>query len=298
MSIIELTEKSNPDTINIDLMNGYEIAQIINKEDAKVAAAVNKVLDSVGIAIDTIAEAFLANGRLAYFGAGTSGRLCVLDAAECPPTFSTPPEMVQTFIAGGPQALTRAVEHAEDNSELALEDLQAFNPQPKDIIVAVSASGNPLYAVTILSEAKKRGIKTIGITSNPNARIKTWCDIFINPDVGPEALTGSSRLKSGTAQKMILNMLTTGAMIRIGKTYKNYMIDVSVSSKKLYDRACRIISEISRIDYNQAEKYLAESHNNVKAACVMAAKKCSLAEAVSLLEANHGILRKIIKDNH
>lgn len=298
MSIIELTEKSNPDTINIDLMNGYEIAQIINKEDAKVAAAVNKVLDSVGTAIDTIAEAFLAGGRLAYFGAGTSGRLCVLDAAECPPTFSTPPEMVQAFIAGGAPALTQAVEHAEDNSGLALEDLQAFNPQPEDIIVAVSASGNPQYAVTILSEAKKRGIKTIGITSNPNARIKAYSDIFINPDVGPEALTGSSRLKSGTAQKMILNMLTTGAMIRIGKTYKNYMIDVSVSNQKLYDRACRIISEISGIGYNQAEKYLAESHNNVKAACVMAAKKCSLAEAVSLLEANHGILRKIIKDNH
>lgn len=298
MSIIELTEKSNPDTINIDLMNGYEIAQIINKEDAKVAAAVNKVLDSVGAAIDTIAEAFLAGGRLAYFGAGTSGRLCILDAAECPPTFSTPPEMVQAFIAGGAPALTQAVEHAEDNSGLALEDLQAFNPQPEDIIVAVSASGNPQYAVTILSEAKKQGIKTIGITSNPNARIKAYSDIFINPDVGPEALTGSSRLKSGTAQKMILNMLTTGAMIRIGKTYKNYMIDVSVSNQKLYDRACRIISEISGIGYNQAEKYLAESHNNVKAACVMAAKKCSLAEAVSLLEANHGILRKIIKDNH
>ena len=294
MADISLTEKSNPATTDIDLMDSFHIAQAINNEDKKVALAIGKVLPEIGRAIEMIAEAFQKGGRLAYFGAGTSGRLGVLDASECWPTFGVEHGMVSGFIAGGDKALRLSVEAAEDSSEFGLSDLSAFAPTPNDVIVGISAGGNPQYVLAILEEAKKAGCRTIGISSNPEAKLKPLCDIFINPIVGEEVLTGSSRLKSGTAQKMILNMLSTGAMIRIGKTYKNYMIDVRMVNEKLLDRGCRFVSEIAKISYDEAQKYIEQSGKNVKTACVMAIKKCSKAEAEQQLAAVKGILRKVI----
>lgn len=294
MADISLTEKSNPATTDIDLMDSFHIAQAINNEDKKVALTIEKVLPEIGRAIEMIAEAFQKGGRLAYFGAGTSGRLGVLDASECWPTFGVEHGMVSGFIAGGDKALRLSVEAAEDSSEFGLSDLSAFAPTPNDVIVGISAGGNPQYVLAILEEAKKAGCRTIGISSNPEAKLKPLCDIFINPIVGEEVLTGSSRLKSGTAQKMILNMLSTGAMIRIGKTYKNYMIDVRMVNEKLLDRGCRFVSEIAKISYDEARKYIEQSGKNVKTACVMAIKKCSKTEAEQQLAAAKGILRKVI----
>ena len=294
MADISLTEKSNPATTDIDLMDSFHIAQAINNEDKKVALAIEKVLPEIGRAIEMIAEAFQKGGRLAYFGAGTSGRLGVLDASECWPTFGVEHGMVSGFIAGGDKALRLSVEAAEDSSEFGLSDLSAFAPTPNDVIVGISAGGNPQYVLAILEGAKKAGCRTIGISSNPEAKLKPLCDIFINPIVGEEVLTGSSRLKSGTAQKMLLNMLSTGAMIRIGKTYKNYMIDVRMVNEKLLDRGCRFVSEIAKISYDEAQKYIEQSGKNVKTACVMAIKKCSKAEAEQQLAAVKGILRKVI----
>ncbi len=295
MANVALTEKRNPATADIDLMDSYQIAQAINNEDKKVAAAVEKTLPQIGQAIELIAQAFQKGGRLAYFGAGTSGRLGVLDASECWPTFGVEHGMVCGFIAGGDQALRFSVENAEDNAELALQDLAAFNPRPQDIVVGISAGGGPCYVLTVLEQAQKRGCKTIGISSNPEAKLQQFSDIFINPVVGEETITGSSRMKSGTAQKMILNMLSTGAMIRIGKTYGNYMIDLRLMNEKLLDRGSRIVSEIAGVAYAQAQKYIELSGHNVKIACVMAIKQCSRQEAEQLLAANEGILKKVIR---
>ena len=294
MTNIALTERRNPLTTDIDLMDSYQIAQAINNEDKKVALAIEKVLPQIGKAIELIAQAFANGGRLAYFGAGTSGRLGVLDASECWPTFGVETGMVCGFIAGGDRALRFSIENSEDSAELALADLKTFAPTPRDIVVGISASGNPRYVLTILEKAQQLGCQTIGISSNPEAKLQKYSDIFINPVVGEEAITGSSRMKSGTAQKMVLNMLSSGSMIRIGKTYQNYMIDVRMVNEKLIDRGCRFVSEIAQISYEQAQKYLELSGMNVKTACVMAIKQCAKADAEQLLQQAGGILRKVI----
>ena len=290
-----LTELRNTDTINIDLMDSAQIVSLINQEDMKVALAVQKVLPDVAKAVDYIAEAFAKGGRLAYFGAGTSGRIGILDASECVPTFGAAPEMVQAFIAGGEKAIIHSVENAEDRADLAEEDVAKFAPTKNDVVVAISASGNPDYVVKVLQKAKELGAVTVAVSSNPEAKMQQFADVFINPIVGPEVVTGSSRMKSGTAQKMVLNMLTTAAMIRIGKTYENLMIDVSVSNQKLYDRACRIVADITKLDYQQAEEYLKASGLKVKVACVMARLKCCKDEALQKLEQQGGVLRRVIK---
>ncbi len=294
MSKIALTERRNPATADIDLMDSFHIAKAINNEDKKVAIAIEQTLPQIGEAIEVIAQAFQKGGRLAYFGAGTSGRLGVLDASECWPTFGVEHGMVCGYIAGGDRALRFSIENSEDSSDLALQDLQSFAPTPDDIIVGISANGGPRYVLTVLEQAQKIGCKTIGISSNPEAKLQHFSDIFINPVVGEEAITGSSRMKSGTAQKMILNMLTTGAMVRIGKTYQNYMIDVRMVNEKLIDRGCRFVSEIAQIPYDEAKKYIELSGHKVKTACVMAIKNCSKAEAENLLNDKNGILRKVI----
>lgn len=294
MSSISLTEKSNPDTKDIDLMSALQIVTTINHEDLKVAPAIQKVLPQIADAVETIAQAFINGGRLAYFGAGTSGRIGVLDASECWPTFGVEHGMVCGYIAGGDEALRLSVENAEDSAEMALQDLKDFAPTSKDVIVGISANGSPRYVMTIMEQAQKIGCKTIAITSNPDALIKKFADIFINPIVGEEVITGSSRMKSGTAQKMILNMLSTGAMIRIGKTYQNYMIDLRVLNEKLQQRAVRFVSEITGTSEKDAVNYLRQSNNNVKIACVMAAKKCNFEQAEQLLKQADGILRKVI----
>lgn len=289
-----LTEQSNPASTDIDLLSGRQIVELINREDQKVAIAVAAETENIGRAVELIAAAFQKGGRLGYFGAGTSGRIGILDASECPPTFGTAPELVQAFIAGGSRAVRQAVENAEDNADFARQDIAAFSPTAADIVVGISASGNACYINAVLEQARRRGVQTIAVATNPRAVFRQYADIFICPEVGPEVIAGSSRLKSGTAQKMILNMLTTGAMIRCGKTYKNYMIDVRVTNRKLHDRACRIIGEITGISPAEAQKYLENSGNNVKLACVMAAKNVGPAEAQKLLDRENGVLRRIL----
>ena len=294
MKNVILTEKRNPNTTNIDIMDANQIAKVLNDEDKKVALAVEKCVPEIAKGIELIAQSFIKGGRLAYFGAGTSGRLGVLDASECWPTFGVEHGMVNGFSAGGDEALRYSIENSEDSTDLGLQDLNKFNPNENDVVVGLSASGTPKYVLAVLEEAQKRGCKTIGISSNPEAVLQKYSDIFINPVVGEEPVTGSSRMKSGTSQKMILNMLSTGAMIRIGKTYENFMIDVRMVNEKLIDRGTRIVAEIAKISYEEAACFLKESENNVKTACVMAIKNCSKNEAEQMLKSNGGILRKVI----
>lgn len=291
--MLSITEQHNPDTIDIDLKNGYEIAKLINNEDKKVALAVEKELKIIGKAIDEIALRLQKGGKIAYFGAGTSGRIGILDASEMSPTYGVKSTLFSAFIAGGAKAVRKAVENSEDSTEFAATDISKFKPKKNDVAIAISASGNPQYVVEVLKLAQQKGLLTIGISSNPNAKMREFADIFINPIVGAEAVTGSSRMKAGTAQKMILNMLSTGAMIKIGKTYKNYMIDLQISNEKLRERAIRFIKEITGADNNTAQQALMQS-KSVKIACVMIAKKCSYKQAKHLLAQNNGILRRVI----
>lgn len=293
--MLSITENHNPDTVDIDIKSGVEIAKLINNEDKKVAMAVEKELASIGKAIDEISARLQKGGRVAYFGAGTSGRIGILDAAEMPPTYGVKASLFKAYIAGGNKAILKAVENSEDSAELALSDFKKFNPKKNDVIVAVSASGNPQYVVKVLETAKKQDLLTIAISSNPEAKMKEFADIFINPIVGAEAVTGSSRMKAGTAQKLVLNMLSTGAMIKIGKTYKNYMIDLKINNKKLYQRAIRFIKEITGADETKAQEALKQS-KSVKTSCVMIMKQCSVAEAEKLLAEKGGVLRKVIED--
>ena len=287
------TEQINPYTVDIDIQDGYEIARLINNEDQKVANAVAKILPQIGKTIEIIAKKMRLGGRVAYFGSGTSGRIGILDASEIPPTFGTPKELFQAFISGGDQALRYAVENTEDSEEFAQQDFTAFNPQKNDIIVAISASGNPTYTLKILQLAQQQNILTIAISSNPEAKFKKYADIFLNPLLGPEVIVGSSRMKSGTAQKLILNMLSTGTMIKLGKTYHNYMIDLQISNQKLRQRAQRFVCEITGADPKTAEQVLAQTRN-IKIACVMIAKNCAEEQAEKLLRDNDGILRRVL----
>lgn len=292
---IILTEKRNPNSINIDLVSTKEIVEIINKEDFKVAAAVEKELDKVTEAVDIISNAFLKGGSLLYFGAGTSGRLGILDASECPPTFGVSPKMVRGYIAGGHKAIKEAVEGAEDNFERGGQDLINSRAKPSDVVAGISASGNAPYILGVLDKAKSLNIKTIGIACNKEAKIQKFSDVFICPEVGEEVVTGSTRMKSGTAQKMVLNMLTTASMIKIGKTYENLMVDVQPTNSKLKDRAVRIVSEIADISYEDAQNLLESTNYQVKPAIVMTMLNLSYNEAVELLKKHNGRLRETLK---
>lgn len=293
--MVILTEKANPKTVDIDLKSSYDVVKLINEQDQLVALAVEKELPQIGDAVEKIAQALLKGGRLAYFGAGTSGRIGVLDASECWPTFGVSKEIVKGYIAGGDRALRDSIENAEDSVQLGLDDISDFNPGENDVVVGISASGAPRYVLAVLEYAQKAGALTIGLSSNPDAALKQFSDIFICPVVGQEAITGSSRMKSGTAQKMVLNMLSTGAMIRIGKVYKNYMIDLKMTNEKLVDRARRFVSEICSISIDEASKRLDESGNSVKTACVMELLQCDRKTAEQKLLAAGGILRKVIR---
>lgn len=290
-----ITENINPDTYEIDLQNGKQIARLINNEDKKVALAIEKILPQIGKAIEQIATKLRSGGRLVYFGSGTSGRIGILDASEMPPTYGVEADMVQAYISGGEKAVRYAVENAEDNAEFAAADLNDFAPTPDDVVVAISASGNPQYTLEVLRLARQKGATTIAITSNPEAKFKPYADIFLCAEVGPEVIAGSSRMKAGTAQKMIVNMLTTGAMIRIGKTYHNYMVDLQIHNAKLRERAVRYVCEICRVEAETAQKTL-EIADNVKVACVMIAKQCDKAQAEAILAQNEGILRRILEE--
>ena len=288
-----ITEYRNENTKDIDLLSTIDIVRKINEEDQIVARAVEDESTNIARAIDIIAKQFLVGGKLYYFGAGTSGRLGVLDASECPPTFGASPDMVQGFIAGGDEALRLSVEGAEDNFDLGAEDAQILTE--KDVCVAISASGNPKYLLGVLSEAEKIGCKTIALTCNHKAAILEEVGLGICVEVGPEVIAGSSRMKAGTAQKMVLNMLTTGSMIKIGKTYENFMIDLMPTNEKLKDRAIRIVSEIAEVSASVALKTLLESEWKVKTAIIML--KCNMTKeaATELLRKNCGVLRRALK---
>lgn len=288
------TEGRNPDTMEIDLASPIEIVQLINKEDQKVAKEVEKKLPEIAEVVDLVSDAFQLGGRLLYFGAGTSGRLGVLDAAECPPTFGVSPEKVKGFIAGGDQAMFVAQEGAEDSEEVgakALQDTEAASP---DIICGLAASGRTPYVHGALKEASKRGCKTVLITTVPDEQIDLEVDYLIAIPVGPEIIMGSTRMKSGTAQKMVLNMITTGAMIRQGKIYENVMVDLMLSNEKLEERAKRILMIFSDIDYDRAEELLIESGGHVKTALMMALGNLKLEEAKDLLKTYNGFVRKAL----
>ena len=287
-----ITEFRNENTKDIDLLSTIDIVRKINEEDQIVARAVEDESSNIAKAIDIIAKQFLVGGKLYYFGAGTSGRLGVLDASECPPTFGAKPDMVQGFIAGGDEALRLSVEGAEDNFDLGAEDAQILTEN--DVCVAISASGNPKYLLGVLSEAEKIGCKTIAITCNHKAAILEEVGLGICVEVGPEVIAGSSRMKAGTAQKMVLNMLTTGSMIKIGKTYENFMIDLMPTNEKLKDRAIRIVSEIAEVNASTALKTLLECDWGVKIAILILRCNLSQDEAKEILRKNCGILRRAL----
>ncbi len=298
MENIIITEKSNPDTVNIDISSSLEIVQMINNEDLKVAQKIKENLNPIAQAIDLISDNFLKGGRLFYFGAGTSGRLGVLDASECPPTFNSPYDMVQGIIAGGDRALRYAIEGAEDSTELAEEDFKKCSVKKNDTVCSISASGNANYVIEILRLAKENNTKTVAITCNPKAEMNKYADIVICIETGAEAITGSTRMKAGSAQKMVLNMLTTGAMVKIGKTYKNFMIDVKPTNTKLKDRAVRITSQIAEVNYETAKNLLEKNNYKIKESILQLKYNVDFIKAQELLKAENGIIRRVFEKNN
>ncbi|MCT8648622.1 N-acetylmuramic acid 6-phosphate etherase [Glaesserella parasuis] len=264
-----ITEQHNPNSMQIDTLSAYEIVQIINNEDKQVPLVIEKVLPQIAQAVEKIVEAFQQGGRLVYIGAGTSGRLGVLDASECPPTFGVSPEMVKGIIAGGERALRHPIEGAEDNKEAGKQDLQAVEFSQIDVLGGIAASGRTPYVLGALAYAKQLGATTVSIASNPNSAMSQIADIVIDTVVGAEVLTGSSRMKSGTAQKLVLNMLTTASMILIGKCYQNLMVDVQASNQKLVARAIRIVMQATECSREIAETTLVLAENNAKLAIMM-----------------------------
>lgn len=286
-----VSESRNPATMNLDEMTTLEMVATFNHEDSKVPEAIRAVLPEVAQAVDMAAASFKAGGRLIYLGAGTSGRLGVLDASECPPTFGVPHGLVVGLIAGGPGALLKAVEGAEDSEELGVSDLKNLQITPADTIVGLAASGRTPYVIGALRYARELGCATVAISCNPDSPIAHEAQVAISPVVGPEALTGSTRLKSGTAQKLVLNMISTGAMVKNGKVYQNLMVDVKATNVKLVDRACRIVVEATGAARADAEAALSQTDFEVKPAILMILANISAQEAIQRLTAHHGFLR-------
>lgn len=289
------TESQNPETVDIDLLDTLGILGKINVEDQKVADVVKKIIPQIAKAVDEIVKAFANGGRLIYIGAGTSGRLGILDAVECPPTFSICDKQVIGIIAGGSNAIYKAVEGAEDSETLAIDDLQKAALSEKDVLVGIAASGRTPYVLSAMQYGKSIGATVVGISCSYNEKFKQANDINLCAVVGAEALTGSTRMKSGTAQKLILNMLSTASMIRSGKSYKNLMIDVSASNEKLYARAVRIVMQATECDYGCAKQALDQSENNAKLATLMILTGLSLEQSIDCLANNHGFLRKAVQ---
>ena len=289
------TEQRNPATSEIDLADPYEIVTLINHEDQKVATYVGKRLQEIADAVRLVSDSISHGGKLLYFGAGTSGRLGVLDAAECPPTFGTEPHQVQGFIAGGEDAMFVAQEGAEDSEEIGAKDLMAANPTKIDIVCGLAASGRTPYVLGVIKKAQELGIKTVLVTTVPREQLPVLADIVIDVPVGPEVVMGSTRMKSGTAQKMVLNMITTGAFIRQGKVLENVMVDLKLTNEKLVERAKRIITTFGKVTYEEAEELLAASGGHVKTALVMALGNLEKEEAKSLLAENSGFIRKALQ---
>lgn len=292
------TEQQNPATREIDVADSLEIARQINTEDQKVAIEVEKKLPEIAKAIDFVKEAFDAGGRLIYTGAGTSGRLGILDASECPPTFGTDPGQVLGLIAGGKEAVFEAQEGAEDYEVNGRDALQEINITSDDVVCGLAASGRTPYVHGSLKEAAEQGCHTIFVTTVPAKQITINVDVLIDVPVGPEVIMGSTRMKSATAQKMVLNMLTTGAMIRRGKIYENVMVDLQLSNKKLHERAKRILMMFAEVGYEEAENKLKAAGGHVKTALVMALGNLDKKEAQQKLEKHKGMIRNALQETN
>ena len=290
-----LTESRNPRSESIDTLSSLEIVRLINSEDVKVVEAVGAEADSIAQAIDWVADRLRRGGRLIYTGAGTSGRLGVLDASECPPTFRTPPGMVVGLIAGGAAALTRAVEGAEDNPQQGADDISNLGVQERDLVVGIATSGRTPYVLGAVREARRRGARTIGLTCNRPSLLGSEVDLEIAPLVGAEVIAGSTRLKAGTATKMILNMISTGAMVQIGKTLGNRMVDLMPSNEKLRIRSRRILRELTGVDDAAATQILSQCDGHLKRALVVALTGTDPDKAQTLLDAEGGQVRSAVK---
>ncbi len=288
------TERQNPATKDLDKMTSLELVTAMNREDQKTVKAVQEALPQIAKAADICADVLKAGGRMIYLGAGTSGRIGLMDAVECVPTFSC--EQVIGLIAGGKEAFVRAVEGAEDAKMLAVYDLESIALNEKDIVIGIAASGRTPYVIGGLEYAEKQGAKRISIACNRNAEISDYADVAIEVDAGPEVLTGSTRLKSGTCQKMICNMLSTAAMVKIGKVYKNLMVDMRVTNKKLAARAVRILMQAAAVSEEQASQALVQADGNMKAAILMLQKKIPLDKAIDELQKAGGFVRVALEE--
>jgi N-acetylmuramic acid 6-phosphate etherase len=288
------TEAQNPETLDIDLLDSLAVVKKINHQDKKIAPAVEKVLPQVAQAVDEIVKAFQTGGRLIYIGAGTSGRLGILDAVECPPTFSISDQQVLAIIAGGSNAMYKAVEGAEDDQQRAINDLKNINFNKNDVLVGIAASGRTPYVISAMKYAKSLTAVVVGVSCSPNQNVAKLADINICAMVGPEVLTGSTRMKSGTAQKLILNMLSTASMIRSGKSYRNLMVDVNASNEKLYARAIRIVMQATDCEHQQATTALAQANDNAKLAILLVLTGVNAEQGKEMLVTSKGFLRAAV----
>src|SRR3954451_7216233 len=291
------TEQINPATLAIDKLSAADIVEGMLAEDRKMLVAVHREKDRIAVGVEIITQALRKHGRVIFVGAGTSGRLGVLESAEMPPTFGTNPELVQAIMAGGKGAILRAREGVEDNYEEGARSVNRLRPTKKDVVVGVSASGMTPFVRGALTRARKAGSKVLFVTCDPKSELQTFVDLTIALAVGPEVIAGSTRLKAGTATKMALNMLTTTAMIRIGKTYGNLMVDVRTGSEKLKDRARRIVNIVTGLEYDEADKLLVKARWNVKAAVVMQKAGLSYPKAISRLRKANGLIRDAIDED-
>ncbi|HWF92957.1 MAG TPA: N-acetylmuramic acid 6-phosphate etherase [Terriglobales bacterium] len=288
------TEQANPASANFDLKSSLQIARIINSEDAKVAGAIKRALPQIARAIDVIANSLKLGGRLIYVGTGTSGRMGALDSAECPPTFQTNPRMVQYVIAGGLKALGQAVEADEDSREFGAKEIAKKKPGKSDVVVGIAASGRTPFTIAAVEYARRHGAKTVAITCNPSSELGRTAEIAIVVEVGPEVVSGSTRMKAGTAQKMVLNMLTTGAMTRLGYVYGNLMVNVKLKNSKLAERGVTILQRATKASRQQAELALQASGNSVPIAMVMLQSGVGRGKAQELLKKTRGHVRNAI----
>ncbi len=290
------TEQRNPRSRKLDLLSTREVLRVVNREDARVAPAVARELPQIARAVDAIARGLRRGGRLVYVGAGTSGRLATLDAAECPPTFGVPPRMVQAVVAGGQKALVRAVEGTEDSVTQGARDLAAKKVTANDVVVGLTASGSTPYVLGALGYARRRGAVTVGLTSNRRSLLARVATITIAPQTGPEVIAGSTRMKAGTAQKLVLNMLSTAAMVRLGRVYDNWMIDVALTNRKLRQRGLRILEQASGASVSKAERALRQAGHDLRVALVMLKTSRDATEARRRLRAARGNLRKALRE--
>src|SRR5499426_3054754 len=291
------TEQINPSTLAIDKLSPADIVEGMLNEDRKMLAAVQREKERIAVGIEIITQALKKGGRVVFVGAGTSGRLGVVESAEMPPTFGTPDDLIQAIMAGGRNAVLRAREGVEDNYEEGARSINRLRPAKRDVVIGVSASGMTQFVRGALTRARRAGSKIIFVTCDPRTELQTFVDLTIAPAVGPEVIAGSTRLKAGTATKMVLNMLTTAAMIRIGKTYGNLMVDVQMGSEKLRDRARRIIAIVTGLEYDEADALLKRAHWNVKAAIVMEKGHLTYPKALAQLRRAHDVVRDAIGED-